>query len=73
VASAESIEQQGLFETLRSNFDDAKQRHDEMMSKIHRDSKADIHGYIENAGFKITDWQDAEYAEAVVVVEAEKK
>ena len=43
-----------------------------MISKIHRDTKADIRSYIETAGFRITDWQDPVYADAVVVVEAEK-
>ena len=67
-----SLEDQGLFDSLRSNFDDARQRHEEMISKIHRDTKADIRSYIETAGFRITDWQDPVYADAVVVVEAEK-
>lgn len=68
----EALESQGLFDALRSNFDDARQRHEEMMSKIHRDTKSDIRSYIETAGFRITDWQDSVYADAVVVVEAEK-
>ncbi len=71
-AMKDSLKGQGLFNSLRSNFDDARQRHMEMMSSIHRDTKADIRSYVQDAGFRITDWKDAAYAGAVVIVQAEK-
>jgi len=39
---------------------------------IHRDTKAEIRGYLQNAGFEIQDWRDSEYADSVVVVKAVK-
>jgi len=69
---AASLKAKGLFEQLRTNFDDARARHEEMTASIHRDTKADIRSFVEKAGFKITEWCDSAYAGAVVIVQAEK-
>lgn len=68
-----ALETSGLFASLQSNYVDARQRHDNMMAQIQRDTKADIRSYLTAAGFTITDWVDSEYTGAVVVVQAEKR
>lgn len=68
----EVLEEKGVFNALKRNFDSARARHRQMDHLIHRDSKDDIRRFTENAGFEIVDWRDSEYAEAVVVVEALK-
>jgi SAM-dependent methyltransferase len=67
----ESLQKRGLYESLRSNYEDARRRHEDMMDRIHRDTKADIRHYVEQAGFQIRDWK-ASYVDAVVIVEAVK-
>jgi len=66
------LEGKNLFEPLQINFKTARQAHDKMINLIHRDTKDDIRQYVEDAGFRIEDWHDKEYAEAVVVVKAIK-
>ncbi|QDU23878.1 class I SAM-dependent methyltransferase [Urbifossiella limnaea] len=66
------LEAKGLFEQLRPNFDDARRRHDAMDAAIHRDTKSSVRSYVEGAGFRIVDWRESEYVDAVVVVEAVK-
>jgi ubiquinone/menaquinone biosynthesis C-methylase UbiE len=66
------LEQKGQFESLKRNFQTAKQVHKKMSDRIHRDSKDDIRKYIETAGFEIEDWHDG-YVEAVVIVKAIKR
>ncbi len=68
-----SLREKGLFQSLKSNFVDARERHAAMISRIHRDTKAEIRGFVERAGFDIVEWSDGEYANAVVVVHAEKR
>ena len=59
-----------VFARLQSCFLDALERHRQMDKLIHRDTKASIRQWIEDAGFVIDDWQDSVYAGSVVVVEA---
>ena len=66
---AKVLTRKGLFPRLQSNYDDARRRHEEMMDSIHRDTKDDIRGYLQRAGFIIRDWRSA-YVDAVVIVEA---
>jgi SAM-dependent methyltransferase len=67
----ESLQAKGVFDSLRSNYDDARRRHEDMMDRIHRDTQTDIRHYVEEAGFQICDWKPA-YVDSVVVVEAVK-
>lgn len=67
----ESLQAKGVFDSLRSNYDDARRRHEDMMDRIHRDTQTDIRHYVEEAGFQIRDWKPA-YVDSVVVVEAVK-
>ena len=66
---AKVLTRKGLFPRLQSNYDDARRRHEEMMDSIHRDTKDDIRGYLQRAGFIIREWRSA-YVDAVVIVEA---
>jgi SAM-dependent methyltransferase len=66
------LEGKGVFQKLRANFEDARLRHDAMTDDIHRNTKAEIRAFVEGAGFKVVDWREKEYADAVVVVEAVK-
>lgn len=62
--------QKNKFHRLRDNWDDARQRHEQLKSLILKDSKDDIRRYLETTGFEIEDWHDREYRGAVVVVKA---
>jgi ubiquinone/menaquinone biosynthesis C-methylase UbiE len=66
------LERKNLFSQLSPNFHDARERHKKMEALIHRDTQQDIRGYLEGAGFRIVDWREKEYTDAVVVVEALK-
>jgi ubiquinone/menaquinone biosynthesis C-methylase UbiE len=72
-AIRENFTKKGKLAEFRSIIDDVRRRHDRMMEKIHRDSKADIRKYLEQAGFEIDDWADEKYSGAVVVVKAVRK
>ena len=67
----ESLQAKGLYESLRSNYEDARRRHADMMDRIHRDTRAAIRSCVEQAGFQIRDWK-ASYVDSVVIVEAVK-
>ena len=73
LAIRENLEQKGMFEQLRTSFETARERHRELDSLIHNDTKNEIREYIEKAGFAVEEWHDKEYADAVVVVKARKK
>jgi ubiquinone/menaquinone biosynthesis C-methylase UbiE len=66
------LQSKDLFESLAEEFETAKLVHEKMDHMIHRDTKADIRRYIEEAGLEIRDWHDSAYADAVVVVTAVK-
>jgi ubiquinone/menaquinone biosynthesis C-methylase UbiE len=68
-----NLEQKGKFQSLMRNFEAARQVHDKLGDRIHRDTKEDIRGYVESAGFEITTWDDSAYVEAVVLVVAIKR
>jgi ubiquinone/menaquinone biosynthesis C-methylase UbiE len=71
-AIRENFTKKGKLDEFRSIIDDVRKRHDRMMARIHRDSKADIRKYLEQAGFVIKEWVDEMYSGAVVVVKAVK-
>ena len=60
----------GMFGELRENFADAFRRHEELDELIHRDDRKTIKQHLERAGFEIAEWEDDQYADAVVVVKA---
>lgn len=62
----------GVFQELRSNYEDGYRRNLEMLDRIHRDSREDIEHYLRNSGFRIVEWQDSAYVGAVVIVTAVK-
>jgi ubiquinone/menaquinone biosynthesis C-methylase UbiE len=66
------LQAKGLFKSLAEEFETVKLVHEKMDHLIHRDTKADIRGYLQNTSFEIQDWRDSEYAESVVVVRAVK-
>ena len=66
------LQSKGLFKSLAEEFQTVKLVHEKMDHLIHRDTKAEIRGYLQNAGFEIQDWRDSEYADSVVVVKAVK-
>jgi SAM-dependent methyltransferase len=68
----EVLERKGLFQQLRPNFEDARRRHDAMTADIHRSTKGEVRAFVEEAGFRIVDWRENEYVDAVVVVDAVK-
>jgi ubiquinone/menaquinone biosynthesis C-methylase UbiE len=70
----ENLQMKGLFDDLRTNWTDAKEVHQRLDTKIHRDTKADIRAYLERTGFKIDEesWVDSAYVDAVVVAKAVK-
>lgn len=61
------------FESKRENWEDAHQRHIEMLDDIHRDTADDIRAYLDQAGFDVIDWHAKEYLDTVVVVKAIKR
>jgi ubiquinone/menaquinone biosynthesis C-methylase UbiE len=63
------LEEQQLFPSLRGNYDDARRRHEQMRHLITRDSKAQIHEYLSQAGFDIVECED-DYVGAVIVIKA---
>jgi ubiquinone/menaquinone biosynthesis C-methylase UbiE len=67
-----ALQGKGLFKSLAEEFEMVKLVHAKMDHLIHRDTKADIRGYLQSTGFEIQDWRDSEYAESVVVVKAVK-
>jgi ubiquinone/menaquinone biosynthesis C-methylase UbiE len=67
-----ALRSNGLFESLAEEFETLKLVHEKMDHMIHRDSKAEIRGYLQSAGFEIQDFRDNEYVESVVVVKAVK-
>jgi ubiquinone/menaquinone biosynthesis C-methylase UbiE/PAS domain-containing protein len=69
----EVLTEKGVFDQLRLTVETARERHEELDKLIHKDTKAEIRQYIEEAGFQIDDWHDSEYADAVVVVKAVKR
>jgi SAM-dependent methyltransferase len=66
------LESQGLLESLRSVVEDAEDRHTEMMSSIHRDTRDDVLRYLQTAGFEIVSTVDSAYAGSVMIVHARK-
>jgi ubiquinone/menaquinone biosynthesis C-methylase UbiE len=66
------LQAKGLFESLAEEFETLKLVHEKMDHLIHRDSKAEVRGYLESAGFEIQDFRDTEYVDSVVVVKAVK-
>jgi ubiquinone/menaquinone biosynthesis C-methylase UbiE/PAS domain-containing protein len=71
-AIRQNFTKKGKLGEFRSIIDDVRKRHDQMMNKIHRDTKVDIRNYLEQAGFAIEEWFDEQYSGAVVVVKAVK-
>jgi SAM-dependent methyltransferase len=67
------LEQRGVWEQLRSLYNDALARNLEMNDRIHRDTIADIERYVTSAGFRLQGRPEPAYAGAVVVVEAIKR
>ena len=66
------LQSKGLFKSLAEEFETVKLVHEKMDHLIHRDTKDEIRGYLQNAGFEIQGWRDSEYADSVVVVKAIK-
>ena len=71
-AIRDNFTKKGILAEFRATLEDVRRRHEQMMGKIHRDSKEDIRRYLEDAGFDIEEWLDDQYAGAVVVVKAVK-
>ena len=69
----EDLEQKGKFESLKKNFEVAKLVHKKLNDRIHRDKKADIRMYLDEAGFEVDTWEDKAYVEAVVLIKAIKR
>lgn len=67
------LERKRVFSNLRSNFDDAREIHQRMIGRIHRDKKEDIRRYVTEAGFRIDSWSPDEYVGAVVLLRAIKE
>jgi SAM-dependent methyltransferase len=65
------LENKGLFARLRSHYESARRLHESMMERIHRDTRDDIRGYLERAGFVVRHCQPA-YVDAVEIVVAER-
>jgi ubiquinone/menaquinone biosynthesis C-methylase UbiE len=68
----EVLTRKGLFESLKPNYESAEAIHEAMKDLIRRDTREDIRTYVERAGFRISEWHDQEYVDAVVVVKALK-
>jgi len=68
----EVLTAKGLFESLKANYESALAIHESMDAMIHRDTKADVRKYLEDAGFRIDEWREREYVNAVVVAKAVK-
>ena len=66
------LQGRGVFSSLAEEFETVRLVHEKMDHLIHRDTKADIRAYLENAGFEIKAWRDGEYVDSVVVVTAVK-
>jgi ubiquinone/menaquinone biosynthesis C-methylase UbiE len=71
-AIRQDFTKKGKIGEFRSIIDEVRKRHDQMMNKIHRDTKDDIRNYLKQAGFAIEEWFDDMYCGAVVVVKAVK-
>jgi ubiquinone/menaquinone biosynthesis C-methylase UbiE len=61
-----------LLGQLRGAVEDAEDRHRQMMTSIQRDTRDCVVGYLEKAGFAITERIDSAYANAVMIVQARK-
>ena len=66
------LHSKGLLQELRAHVDDAYQRHLEMDSAIHNDSKKQTYDLITTAGFIIEEVIDPAYIGAVVIIRASK-
>ena len=72
-AISDNLRGKGLLSKFRGTLKETRERHERMIRKICRDDKADIRRYLEEAGFRIEEWLDDQYAGAVVVVKAVKR
>ena len=68
------LQAKDVFQDLRKAWTDAKAMYQRMDTKIHRDTKEGIRGYLKEAGFEIDEqaWLDTTYADAVFVAKATK-
>src|SRR5262249_1376206 len=71
-AIRQNFTKKGMLGDFRLTIADARERHDKMMGKIHRDTKEDIRKYLIEAGVSIQEWFEEQYSGAVVVVKAVK-
>lgn len=66
------LTKKNAFTQLAAEFANATLVHRQLETLIHRDSPNDVKRYVEEAGFQISDWQEGEYVESVIVVKAMK-
>jgi hypothetical protein len=62
----------GQYDRLRTNFENARLIHLGMADKIVRDSREEVKRLLERTGFRVDDWREHEYVDAVVVAKAVK-
>jgi ubiquinone/menaquinone biosynthesis C-methylase UbiE len=72
-AIRQNFQGKGIKKKFESVINEVRERHRQMMDKIHRDTKDDIRKYLNDAGFDVEEWLDDQYAGAVVVVKAVKR
>ena len=66
------LEEQGLLDKLRNAVEDAYDRHLQMLTNIHRDTREGVIANLEKAGFEIEKRIDSAYADSVMIVQARK-